>query len=71
MKKALGIAGDRIDAIAKIFQLHPHFHPRRYVDFRVELTGPQTARLSLGDCPALGKYLERLLARPRCALTRD
>jgi len=22
----------------------------------------------LGDCPALGRYLERLLARPRCAL---
>ena len=25
----------------------------------------------LGECPALGRYLERLLARPKCALARD
>jgi len=25
----------------------------------------------LGECPALGRYLERLLARPLCALARD
>jgi glutathione S-transferase len=25
----------------------------------------------LGECPALGRYLERLLARPLCSLARD
>ena len=50
---ALGIEGDGIDAVAKVFQMHPHFHPRTYVDFRVGITGDETARLSLRDCPAL------------------
>lgn len=51
----LRIEGDDINAIAKVFQLHPCFHPRDYVDFQVEVTGEQTARLSLGDCPALNE----------------
>ena len=49
---ALAIAGDGIDAVAKAFQLHPHFLPRTYVDFRVEVTAAETARISIGDCPA-------------------
>jgi hypothetical protein len=49
---ALGIVGDDIESIAKIFQLHPCFHPRSYIDLSVELTGPESARLSLGDCQA-------------------
>jgi hypothetical protein len=49
----LRIEGDGIDAIAKLFQLHPCFHPRTYVDFRVEITGPASARIAIGDCPAL------------------
>jgi hypothetical protein len=49
----LRIDGDGIDAIAKLFQIHPCFHPRSYVDFRVEITGPQRARISIHDCPAL------------------
>ena len=53
LRRALAIAGDGIDAIAKIFQLHPHFWPRTYVDFRVELSGPESARISIRDCPAL------------------
>ena len=53
LRKALAIDGDGIDAIAKVFQLHPHFHPRTYVDFRVELTGERAARISIRDCPAL------------------
>ena len=53
LRKALAIEGDGIDAIAKIFQLHPHFWPRTYVDFRVEIVGREAARISIRDCPAL------------------
>ena len=53
LKSCLRIEGDDIYAVAKVFQLHPCFHPRDYIDFRVELTGDRSARLSLGDCPAL------------------
>ena len=37
--RCLGVADDGIEALAKVFQLHPHFHPRSYVDFRVALRG--------------------------------
>ena len=53
LRKSLHINGDDIDAVAKIFQLHPCFFPRTYVDFRVELTGAHSARISIGNCPAL------------------
>ena len=53
LREPLGIEGDGIDAVAKIFQLHPCFLPRSYVDLRVEITGERRARLSLRDCPAL------------------
>jgi hypothetical protein len=53
LKKAMRIEGDGIDAIAKVFQLHPAFQPRTYVDFRVAVTGPATARIEIGPCPAL------------------
>lgn len=49
---ALGIVGDDIQAIAKIFQIHPCFHPRSYVDLKVEQTGQESARISIGECPA-------------------
>jgi hypothetical protein len=52
VRKALGIEGDGIESIAKVFQLHPHFHPRSYIDLKVEITGEGRARISLGDCPA-------------------
>ncbi|MEE8311190.1 MAG: hypothetical protein V3R77_02960 [Candidatus Binatia bacterium] len=55
LRKELAVEGDGIDAIAKIFQLHPHFMPRTYVDFRIELTGPRSARISIGDCPAFAE----------------
>jgi len=55
LREALRIEGDGIEAIAKVFQVHPCFHPRTYVDFRVEITGPLSARISLRDCPALGE----------------
>lgn len=53
LQKHLGIAGDDIETVAKVLQLHPHFHPRSYVDLRVDVTGPRTARIGIGDCPAL------------------
>jgi hypothetical protein len=42
-----------IEAVAKVFQLLPHFQPRSYVDLRIEQTGEASARLSIRDCPAL------------------
>jgi hypothetical protein len=53
LKSAMKIEGDGIDAIAKVFQLHPAFHPRTYVDFRIEVAGPSTAHIEIGPCPAL------------------
>jgi hypothetical protein len=53
LQKHLGVEGDDIETIAKVIQLHPNFQPRSYVDLRVEITGPRTARVEIGDCPAL------------------
>jgi hypothetical protein len=55
LRKALAVEGDDIGAIARVFQLHPHFQPRSYVDFHIELTGPRSARIEIGACPALGE----------------
>ena len=52
LHRATGGRGD-LGAIVRVFQLHPHFQPRTYVDFRVERIGADEARISLGDCPAL------------------
>ncbi len=53
LRGALGLgARDDIDAVARVVQLHPHFLPRTYVDLRVEVTGPRSARLTLGPSPA-------------------
>jgi hypothetical protein len=73
LKKTLAIEGGGIDAVAKVFQLHPHFHPRTYVDLRVEISGPQSARISIGDCPALEEgdaysWFAGLAAEPHAAL---
>lgn len=51
--RALGVRDDGIDAIAKIFQLHPCFQPRSYVDWHVEVLDDRRARIWIGDCPAL------------------
>ncbi|MAG33810.1 MAG: hypothetical protein CL908_23260 [Deltaproteobacteria bacterium] len=55
LAKSLKIEGGGIEDIAKIFQIHPCFHPRSYVDLRVELDGTDRLRVSLGDCPALNE----------------
>ncbi len=43
--------GDSAADIATVFDLHPAFHPRSYVDWRVELDG-DVVHLTLGDSPA-------------------
>lgn len=53
LQEHLGVAGDDIETLAKVLQLHPNFQPRTYVDWRVEVTGERSARISIGDCPAL------------------
>jgi hypothetical protein len=53
LREPLAIRGDDIEAVAKVFQLHPCFHPRSYLDLRVEVTGGDAARISIHDCPAL------------------
>jgi hypothetical protein len=58
---AAGVAAGRIrdaldlgtgaDAVATVFELHPAFRPRSYVDWDVTLDG-EVVRLALGDCLA-------------------
>ncbi len=55
LRSVLGIVDDGIDAIAKIFQIHPCFHPRSYIDFRIEVIDPEIARIEIGDCPAFAE----------------
>jgi hypothetical protein len=53
LQRLPGLGGDDIDTLAKVFQLHPHFQPRTYTDLRVEVTGPNSLRIGIGECPAL------------------
>ncbi|MFQ5415998.1 MAG: hypothetical protein ACE5FL_03005 [Myxococcota bacterium] len=55
LHEVMAIRGGGIEAVAKTFQLHPCFHPRSYVDFRVEISGPRKARIAIRDCPALAE----------------
>lgn len=48
----LRVGGDGAQAIAKVFQMHPHFQPRAYVDLRVEVVDDRTVRLLFLDSPA-------------------
>ena len=50
---AMGVPRDSGDAsaIAKVLQIHPTFHPRRYVDLRVELLDDRGVRFALGPSP--------------------
>ncbi|MDP6977744.1 MAG: hypothetical protein QF570_03965 [Myxococcota bacterium] len=52
LKRALEL-DDSIESIATIFELHPHFQPRAYVDLSVETTPAGTLKVELRDCPAL------------------
>jgi hypothetical protein len=45
---------DATDALARLFQLHPAFHPRAYVDLHVERRDG-AVRCWIADCPALAE----------------
>lgn len=51
LRKALAIPGDGAEAIAKVFQVHPCFQPREYVDLRVALDDGGV-RVAFGPCSA-------------------
>jgi hypothetical protein len=52
LRAAMGIDGDDATAVAKLFQLHPCFQPRTYVDLRVDVVDDERAVISFGECPA-------------------
>jgi hypothetical protein len=47
LRAAMGVTGDGADAIAKVLQLHPVFHPRTYVGLDVELLDDERVRFAL------------------------
>ncbi len=51
-------ADDALDAIARVFEFHPAFHPRAYADFTVD-RHRDAVRLSLRPCLALEEGDER------------
>ncbi|MDQ1509586.1 MAG: hypothetical protein QOG50_1430 [Actinomycetota bacterium] len=52
----LGIRGDDAEAIAKLLQLHPAFHPRTYVAPSIELVNERTVRFALADAPCFHEH---------------
>ncbi|MBA2327080.1 MAG: hypothetical protein H0V95_10625 [Actinobacteria bacterium] len=52
LRAAMAVEGDDAGAVAKLFQLHPCFQPRTYVDLRVEVLDDQRAVISFRECPA-------------------
>jgi hypothetical protein len=50
----MAIEGDGLDALAKLFQLHPAFHPRAYVALHVERTDDEV-RCRIDDCEAFAE----------------
>jgi hypothetical protein len=53
LTKHLGLDGDSLDTIAKVYQLHPHFQPQTYIKTRVEKLDDERLRFSIFDSPAL------------------
>ena len=69
----LGLEGDDIETMAKVFQLHPHFYPRSYIDFHVDVIDASSLKLTIGNCPALtdsigGGWFDQLGTEPHPAL---
>jgi hypothetical protein len=53
LRAAMSIEGTDAAAVATLLQVHPVFHPRTYVDLRVEVLDDRRARFAIGPCPAL------------------
>ncbi len=53
LRDAFDLSGDAA-GLAEVFDLHPAFRPRSYVDWRVEVDGDDVV-VELGNCPALGE----------------
>ena len=53
LRAALGLGAD-LDAVATVFELHPAFHPRAYINWHVGSDGDRVL-LELGDCDALAE----------------
>ena len=73
LQKYLGVQGDDVETVAKVLQLHPNFQPRTYTDLTIVITGENTARISVGDCPALNEadsltWFSQLSAEPHPAI---
>jgi len=56
LARAFGL-GDAPADVATVFELHPAFHPRTYVDWKVRLDG-EAVHLELGSCPARTEELD-------------
>jgi hypothetical protein len=54
VRDAMGLGDRGLDAVAKLFQLHPAFHPRAYVDLHVERDA-DAVRCWIGHCPAFAE----------------
>jgi hypothetical protein len=52
----LGIHGDDAEAVAKLLQLHPVFHPRTYVAPSIELIDERAVRFALHDAPCFHEH---------------
>ena len=52
LKKMLDL-GDDAESVAAVFELHPAFRPRSYLDWSVSVPGNGTVVVELGGCPAL------------------
>jgi hypothetical protein len=53
LRRALDLGTTAAD-LATVFELHPAFRPRSYVDWQVTVDG-DAVRLRLGECPATGE----------------
>ena len=73
LRPAMNIEGDDAGAVAKLFQLHPAFQPRTYIDLRVEVLDDERAVISFGESPAFDEgdpysWLAQLDREPHPAL---
>lgn len=55
LRTAMHVEGDDAAAIAKLFQLHPSFHPRSYVDTAVTVLDERRVLVALRTSPAFAE----------------